>query len=72
MDAKDAALIAKKYFDETKNTRYFLFDAPEVRKLNGQWMVICEIRELFEESVKKFEITVDNQEGIILDVKKLD
>jgi hypothetical protein len=72
MDAKDAALIAKGYFEETKNTRYFLFDAPEVRRLNGQWKVICEIRELFEDSTKKFEITVDNQDGIILDVKKLD
>jgi hypothetical protein len=60
MDAKDAALIAKGYFEETKNTRYFLFDAPEVRRLNGQWKVICEIRELFEESTKKFEIIVDN------------
>jgi hypothetical protein len=55
MDAKYAALIAKGYFDDTKNTRYLLFDAPEVRRLNGQWKVICEIRELFE-SIKKFEI----------------
>ncbi len=72
MDAKDAALIAKKYFEETKNTMYFLFDAPEVQRQNGQWKVVCEIRELFIESVKKFEITIDDQDGTILDVKKLD
>jgi hypothetical protein len=72
MDAKDAAIVAKRYFEETKNTKYFLFDAPNVTRQNGQWKVNCEVKELFEEGVKKFEIIIDDKDGAILDVKRLD
>lgn len=72
MDAKEAALVAKRYFEETKTTKYFLFDAPNVTRQNSQWKVSCEIKELFEEGVKKFEITIDDNDGAILDVKRLD
>jgi hypothetical protein len=73
MDAKEAALVAKKYFAETKSTIYFLFDAPNVRRMNGQWKVDCEIKELFEQPrVQKFELTIDDKDGAILDVKRLD
>ena len=72
MDAKEAALVAKKYFAETKSTTYFLFDAPNVRRMNGQWKVDCEIKELFEQLVQKFELTIDDEDGAILDVKRLD
>jgi len=34
--------------------------------------VNCEVKELFEEGVKKFEITIDDKDGAILDVKRLD
>jgi hypothetical protein len=72
MDAKEAAIVAKKYFVETKSTTYFLFDAPNVRRMNGQWKVDCEIKELFEQRVQKFELTIDDEDGAILDVKRLD
>jgi hypothetical protein len=72
MDAKEVALVAKNYFADTKSTRYFLFDAPNVRKMNGQWKVGCEIKELFEEGIQKFEITINDKDGAILDVKRLD
>lgn len=72
MDAKEAAVLAKKYFEETKSTAYFIFDVANVKKTNGQWKVDCEIKELFEQGVKKFEITIDDKDGAILDVKRLD
>jgi hypothetical protein len=72
MDAKEAALTARKYFEETKTTRFFDFSAPTAEKTDGRWKIVCEIRELFQPDIQKFEITIDDEDGAILDVKRID
>lgn len=72
MDAKGAALVARKYFEETKTSKYFLFEAPNVTRQDGRWVVDCEVKDLFDEKLKRFKIIIDDGEGVILDVEKID
>lgn len=71
MDAKDAAIAAKKYFEDTKSLIKFIFETVSVRKEGENWVVICLVQDLFEDEGKKFKIIVGNEEEI-LDVEKID
>jgi hypothetical protein len=71
MDAKGAAVVAKKYFEETKSLIKFIFETISVKKDGDNWAVICKVQDLFEEEGKKFKIIVDN-DGEILDVEQID
>jgi hypothetical protein len=71
MNAKDAAIAAKKYFEETKSLIKFIFETISVKREGDKWVVICMVQDLFDEEGKKFKIIVDN-EGEIMDVEKID
>ena len=71
MNAKDAGIAAKKYFEETKSLIKFIFETVSVKREGDKWTVICIVQDLFEDEGKKFKIIVDN-EGEILDVEKID
>ena len=71
MDAKNAAIAAKKYFEETKSLIKFIFETISVKKEGDKWVVICMVQYLFDEQGKKFRIIVD-REGEIMDVEKID
>ncbi len=71
MNAKDAGIAAKKYFEETKSLIKFIFETVSVKREGDKWTVICIVQDLFEDEGKKFKIIVDN-EGEVLDVEKID
>lgn len=71
MNAKDAAISARKYFEETKSLTRFIFETISVKKEGNAWVVICVVQDLFDEKGKQFKILVDN-EGGIMDVEKID
>jgi hypothetical protein len=71
VNAKDAGIAAKKYFEETKSLIKFIFETVSVKREGDKWTVICIVQDLFEDEGKKFKIIVDN-EGEVLDVEKID
>jgi len=71
VNAKDAGIAAKKYFEETKSLIKFIFETVSVKREGDKWIVICMVQDLFEDEGKKFKIIVDN-EGEVLDVEKID
>jgi len=71
VDAKDAAIAAKKYFEDTKSLVKIIFETVSVKKEGENWVVICSVQDLFEEAGKKYKVVVDNN-GEILDVEKID
>ena len=71
MNARDAAVAAKKYFEDTKTIRKFIFETVSVKEDSGNWVVVCLVQDLFEEEGKKFKVIVGN-EGAILDVEGID
>ena len=71
MNAKDAAIAAKKYFEETKSLIKFIFETISVKRDGDKWVVISMVQDLFDVEGKKFKIIVDN-EGEIMDVEKSD
>ena len=71
MNAKDAGIAAKKYFEETKSLIKFIFETVSVKREGDKWTVICMVQDLFEDEGKKFKIIVDN-EGEVLEVEKID
>ena len=71
MNAKDAAIAARKYFEETKSLIKFIFETISVKKEGDNWIVVCTVQDLFEEEAKSFRIIVSD-EGEIMDVEKID
>ena len=71
MNAKDAGIAARKYFEETKSLIKFIFETVSVKKEGDNWIVICTVQDLFEEEAKRFRIIM-SEEGEIMDVEKID
>lgn len=71
MDAKGAAVAAKKYFEDTKSLKKFIFETVSVKREGENWVVICLVQDLFEDVGKKFKVIVSN-EGEIQDVETID
>jgi len=70
LDAKDAATIAKKYFEETKGHLYFLFDTIKiVYDGEGYWIVGCEVKNIFEEEIREYLVRIRDEDGTIADVE---
>ena len=70
LDAKDAATIAKKYFEETKTHRYFMFETVKT-SYNGKeehWIVDCEVKDIFEAKSREYLVRV-RDDGTISDVE---
>jgi|GEM_PF-484055 len=70
MDAKGAAIVAKKYFEDTKSIIKFIFETISVKKDSENWIIICIVQDLFDDEAKKFKIIVNN-DGEVLDVEKM-
>lgn len=71
LDAKEAAVTAKKYFEETKTTTpYFLFETTKVMRQDGLWVVECEVRDVFEDESKKYTVMINDEDGSIVDVER--
>ncbi len=68
--AKGAAITAKKYFEDTKTLKKFIFETTSVKRDGENWIVICLVQDLFEDVGKKFKLIVDD-EGEILDVETI-
>ena len=71
MNAKDAAIAARKYFEETKSLIKFIFETLSVKKEGDNWIVVCTVQDLFDEEAKRFKVIVSD-EGEIMDVEKID
>jgi pyruvate kinase len=71
VDAKGATITAKKYFEDTKTLRKFIFETASAKKDGENWTVVCLVQDLFEDIGKKFKIIIDD-EGKILNVEKID
>ena len=71
MNAKDAAIAARKYFEETKSLIKFIFETVSVKKEGDNWIVVCTVQDLFDEEAKRFRVIVSD-EGEIMDVEKID
>ncbi len=71
MNAKDSAIAARKYFEETKSLIKFIFETVSVKKEGDNWIVVCTVQDLFEEEAKRFRVIVSDA-GEIMDVEKID
>lgn len=71
MNAKDAAIAARKYFEETKSLIKFIFETLSVKKEGDNWIVVCTVQDLFDLETKRFRVIVSD-EGEIMDVEKID
>ena len=71
IDAKGAAIIAKKYFEETKTTTYFLFETSKVTKEDDLWIIDCDVKNIFEDETKRYRLIIDD-DGTIMDVQMYD
>jgi hypothetical protein len=69
MDAKEAAMLAKNYFEDTKSLRNFIFETISVKKDGENWVIICMVKDLFDDESKNYRIIASNT-GEILDVEK--
>jgi hypothetical protein len=49
MDAKEAGMEAKRYFQDTKTLTRFIFETISAKRDAENWVVICLIKDLFEE-----------------------
>ena len=72
IDAKKAAVAAKNYFEEIKTHSYFLFETSKVEHMDEQWMVRCEVKNVFEDETRKYEVIISDESGDIVDVNRID
>ena len=70
MDAREAAMAAKRYFQDTKTLTKFIFETVSAKRDAENWAVVCLVQDLFEEEGKKFRLIVTD-EGEILEVETL-
>ena len=70
LDAKDAAIIAKRYFEETKGHLYFSFETIKTTYDDeGHWIVDCEVKNLFEAESREYLVRIRDEDGTIADVE---
>lgn len=71
MDAKDAGIIARKYFSDSSGNEYFVFETNKVEKKEGTWTVDCEIKTMLGDGKwKRYIILINDEDGTILDINK--
>ena len=73
MDAREASMAVKKYFQDVKTHNMFLFDPIDVRmdEDDETWIVTCQVKDVFGEPVM-YEVEVDDETGEILSVNELE
>ncbi len=73
MDARDAGIIARKYFLDSSGNAYFLFETNKVELTEGIWKVDCQIKNMLgDEKWKRYIILIKDDDGTILDINKYD
>lgn len=72
MDAKEATMAVREYFENIKKIKFF-FEVKNVNldESNKKWSVICVIQNVFEEIPHSFKVGVDNKTGDILYVTEI-
>lgn len=70
MDAKEATMVVREYFESTKKIR-FIFDVKNVEKIKNNWSIKCNVQNLFEEKPFSYEVLVDDETGNILEIIEL-
>ncbi|MCZ7399518.1 MAG: hypothetical protein O8C62_07545 [Candidatus Methanoperedens sp.] len=71
MDARDAGIIARKYFEDSSGNTYFVFETNKVEQTEGIWKVDCQIKSMFGERKWKRYIILIKDDGTILDINSV-
>jgi len=67
---KDVSLIVRDYFDEIKRTK-FIFDIIKVEmETVEEWLVYCEVGNVFDEQPRSYLVRVEDETGEITDVSE--
>ncbi len=73
MDAKDATMIARQYFDLIKKTKFF-FDVTSATydQDEKEWEIRCTVTNPFDEEPHFYLVTIDNETEEILEVDEVE
>lgn len=69
LSVKKVSKIVRDYFDDIKKSK-FIFDVISVEFDEGEdeWVMECEIANVFDEEPRQYKVTVDDDSGEIVDV----
>ncbi|MCK5291533.1 MAG: hypothetical protein KAR39_05915 [Thermoplasmata archaeon] len=73
LNAKEVSTMVREYFDEIKKSK-FIFDVSSVNFDEDEdfWVVSCEVANVFDDAPRQYEVTVDDKEEEISDVKEIE
>lgn len=73
MDAKEATMIVREYFDSIKKIK-FVFDVRNVDfdESDNTWTITCDVWNVFEEEPVSYKVGVDDETGDILYVEEIE
>lgn len=73
MDAKEATKAVREYFESIKKIK-FIFDVRNVRydEEEDEWIVECDVQNVFDEEPISYEIGVSDKTGDILYVEEIE
>ncbi len=72
MDAKEATMVVREYFESIKKIK-FIFDVRNVTydESENMWVVTCDVQNVFEEEPISYEVGVDDKTGDIEYVEEI-
>jgi hypothetical protein len=73
LNVKGVSKMVREYFDEIKKSK-FIFDVISVDfdEDDDFWTVTCEVANVFDEEPRQYEVTVDDKDEEISDVKEIE
>ena len=73
MDATEATLAVREYFESIKKIK-FIFDVRNVSydEEEDEWIVECDVQNVFDEEPISYEIAVSDETGDILYVEEIE
>ena len=73
MDAKEATMAVREYFESIKNIK-FIFDVRNVEfdDSENEWVVTCNVQNIFEEEPIFYKVGVDDETGDIIYVEEIE
>lgn len=73
LNVKEVSKMVREYFDEIKKSK-FIFDVISVDfdEDDESWVVTCEVANVFDEEPRQYEVTVDDEDQEIADVKEIE
>jgi hypothetical protein len=73
LNVKEVSKMVREYFDEIKKSK-FIFDIISVDfdEEGGFWEIVCEIANVFDEEPRQYEVTVDDEDQEITDVREIE